>query len=142
MDAHAVSIGDGAIALHNAAGVPLRSLGTGSSRLLVAGMQRAAAQRASVALVDEVEYGLEPHRLTRLLNSLGARETPPPLQVFLTTHSPVAVRELPDAGVDALLQRVMLLGRRGGYYSIQTEHHLPRQTLKSLAAVTMLRKFV
>lgn len=64
-------LGDGAIALHNAAGVPLRSLGTGSSHLLVAGMQRAAAQRASVALVDEVEYGLEPHRLTRLLNSLG-----------------------------------------------------------------------
>ncbi|ELM3617458.1 AAA family ATPase [Aeromonas sobria] len=94
LDAHAVSIGDGAIALHDATGVPLRSLGTGSSRLLVASMQRAAAQRASVALVDEVEYGLEPHRLTRLLNSLGAKENPPPLQVFLTTHSPVAVREL------------------------------------------------
>ncbi|CAI2540083.1 Predicted ATPase [Serratia proteamaculans] len=94
LDAHAVSIGDGAIALHDATGVPSRSLGTGSSRLLVAGMQRAAAQQASVALVDEVEYGLEPHRLTRLLNSLGAKENPPPLQVFLTTHSPVAVREL------------------------------------------------
>ncbi|AKA38031.1 ATP-dependent nuclease [Yersinia ruckeri] len=94
LDAHAVSIGDGAIVLHDATGVPLRSLGTGSSRLLVAGMQRAAAQQASVALVDEVEYGLEPHRLTRLLNSLGAKENPPPLQVFLTTHSPVAVREL------------------------------------------------
>ncbi|HGY2797942.1 AAA family ATPase [Pseudocitrobacter cyperus] len=94
LDAHAVSIGDGAIVLHDATGVPLRSLGTGSSRLLVAGMQRAAAQQASVALVDEVEYGLEPHRLTRLLNSLGAKESPPPLQVFLTTHSPVAVREL------------------------------------------------
>lgn len=94
LDAHAVSIGDGAIALHDAIGVPLRSLGTGSSRLLVAGMQRAAAQQASVVLVDEVEYGLEPHRLTRLLNSLGAKENPPPLQVFLTTHSPVAVREL------------------------------------------------
>ncbi|EPE7888267.1 hypothetical protein KCQ_19232 [Pectobacterium atrosepticum ICMP 1526] len=94
LDAHAVSIGDGAIALHDATGVPLRSLGTGSSRLLVAGMQRAAAQQASVVLVDEVEYGLEPHRLTRLLNSLGAKENPPPLQVFLTTHSPVAVREL------------------------------------------------
>ncbi|MFV8986969.1 ATP-dependent nuclease [Serratia fonticola] len=94
LDAHAVSIGDGAIALHDSTGVPLRSLGTGSSRLLVAGMQRAAAQQTSVALVDEVEYGLEPHRLTRLLNSLGAKENPPPLQVFLTTHSPVAVREL------------------------------------------------
>ncbi|MGO4158705.1 ATP-dependent nuclease [Cupriavidus sp. YAF13] len=94
LDAHSVSIGDGAIALHDEGGVPLRSLGTGSSRLLVAGLQRAAAQRASIALVDEVEYGLEPHRLVRLLDSLGAKENPPPLQAFLTTHSPVAVREL------------------------------------------------
>ncbi|WP_354086934.1 ATP-dependent nuclease [Burkholderia ambifaria] len=94
LDAHSVSIGDGAIALHDEQGVPLRSLGTGSSRLLVAGLQRAAAGRASIALVDEVEYGLEPHRLVRLLDSLGAKENPPPLQVFLTTHSPVAVREI------------------------------------------------
>jgi putative ATP-dependent endonuclease of OLD family len=33
LDAHSVSIGDGAISLHDATGVPLRSLGTGSSRL-------------------------------------------------------------------------------------------------------------
>ena len=95
LDAHAVSIGDGAIALHNESGVPLRALGTGSSRLLVAGLQRAAADEASIALVDEVEYGLEPHRLIRLLDYLGAKEEKsPPLQVFLTTHSPVALREL------------------------------------------------
>lgn len=94
LDSHAVSIGDGAIALHDEHGVPLRSLGTGSSRLLVSGLQRAAAQRASIALVDEVEYGLEPHRLVRLLDSLGAKEGIAPLQAFLTTHSPVAVREL------------------------------------------------
>jgi putative ATP-dependent endonuclease of OLD family len=94
LDAHSVSIGDGAIALHNEAGVPLRSLGTGSARLLVAGLQRAAAAAATIALVDEVEYGLEPHRLTRLLDSLGAKDPTVPLQVFMTTHSPVAVREL------------------------------------------------
>lgn len=94
LDAHSVSIGDGAIALHNEAGVPLRSLGTGSARLLIAGLQRAAAEGATIALVDEVEYGLEPHRLTRLLDSLGAKDTALPLQVFMTTHSPVAVREL------------------------------------------------
>lgn len=94
LDAHAVSIGDGAIALHSEAGVPLRSLGTGSARLLIAGLQRAAADRASMVLVDEIEYGLEPHRLMRLLDSLGAKEAVPPLQVFMTTHSPVAVREL------------------------------------------------
>ncbi len=94
LDAHSVSIGDGAIALHNDAGVPLRSLGTGSARLLVAGLQRAAAEAATIALVDEVEYGLEPHRLTRLLDSLGAKDATLPLQVFMTTHSPVAIREL------------------------------------------------
>ncbi|MDQ0589889.1 ATP-dependent nuclease [Variovorax paradoxus] len=95
LDAHSVSIGDGAIALHGETGIPLRSLGTGSSRLLVAGLQRAAAGTAPIALVDEVEHGLEPHRLMRFLDSLGAKEAAaPPLQVFLTTHSPVALREL------------------------------------------------
>jgi putative ATP-dependent endonuclease of OLD family len=94
LDAHSVSINDGAIALHDSAGIPLRLLGTGSSRLLLAGLQRAAAGSASVALVDEVEHGLEPHRLTRLLHSLGAKDSNLPLQVFMTTHSPVAVREL------------------------------------------------
>lgn len=94
LDAHSVSISEGAIALHNEAGIPLRSLGTGSSRLLVAGLQRAAATIAPIALVDEVEHGLEPHRLMRFLDSLGAKDATMPLQVFMTTHSPVALREL------------------------------------------------
>lgn len=94
LDAHSVSIGEGAIALHSETGIPLRSLGTGSSRLLVAGLQRAAASAAPIALVDEVEFGLEPHRLMRFLDSLGAKDAAAPLQVFMTTHSPVALREL------------------------------------------------
>lgn len=94
LDAHAVSVGDGAIALHSQSGIPLRSLGTGSARLLMAGLQREAAQAATIALVDEVEFGLEPHRLKRLLDSLGAKDVNVPLQVFMTTHSPVALREL------------------------------------------------
>lgn len=94
LDAHSVSIGDGAIALHNEAGVPLRSLGTGSARLLIAGLQRTAAAAATIALIDEVEYGLEPHRLARFLDALGAKDSALPLQVFMTSHSPVAIREL------------------------------------------------
>jgi putative ATP-dependent endonuclease of OLD family len=94
LDAHSVSISDGAIALHNEAGIPLRSLGTGSSRLLVAGLQREATESASIALVDEVEYGLEPHRLARLLDSLGSKDDGESLQTFMTSHSPVALREL------------------------------------------------
>lgn len=94
LDAHAISIGDGAVALHNGAGIPLRSLGTGSARLLIAGLQRAASTGTGMVLVDEVELGLEPHRLQRLLISLGSKDSTHPLQVFMTTHSPVTVREL------------------------------------------------
>jgi len=94
LDSHSVSFGGGTISLHNDSGIPLRSLGVGSTRLLVAGLQRKAADQASIVLSDELEYGLEPHRIARFLGSLGAKEAAAPLQVFLTTHSPVALREL------------------------------------------------
>jgi putative ATP-dependent endonuclease of the OLD family len=112
LDAHSVSIGDGAIALHSEAGVPLRSLGTGSARLLVAGLQRMAAQSATIALVDEVEYGLEPHRLARLLDSLGAKDAALPLQVFMTSHSAVAIRELSG-------DQVFVVRAHGGRHNVR-----------------------
>lgn len=94
LDTHSVSFSGGTIALHGADGVPLRALGIGSTRLLLAGLQRQAAQKATVVLIDELEHGLEPHRILRLLGSIGAKESAPPLQAFITTHSPVAIREL------------------------------------------------
>lgn len=93
LDLHSVAFGGGTISLHNEGGIPLRSFGVGSTRLLVAGLQRKAASQASIVLSDELEYGLEPHRIARFLGSLGAKEAAP-LQAFLTTHSPVALREL------------------------------------------------
>lgn len=94
LDAHSVSFSGGTISLHDEDGVPLRGLGIGSTRLLIAGLQRKAAAHSSIILIDELEHGLEPHRIIRLLGSLGAKDAPPPLQVFMTTHSPVALREL------------------------------------------------
>jgi hypothetical protein len=94
LDAHSVSFSGGTISLHDEDGIPLRGLGTGSARLLIAGLQRKAAERSTIFLIDELEHGLEPHRIIRLLGSLGAKETDPPIQVFMTTHSPVALREL------------------------------------------------
>ena len=43
-------------------------------------------------MIDEVEYGLEPHRLVYLLHHL--RKSGEVAQVFVTTHSPVAVEQL------------------------------------------------
>jgi putative ATP-dependent endonuclease of OLD family len=95
LDAHSVSFSGGTISLHSEDGVPLRGLGTGSARLLIAGLQRKAAAESTILLIDETEHGLEPHRIVRFLHSLGANEkSNPPLQVFMTTHSPVVLREL------------------------------------------------
>jgi putative ATP-dependent endonuclease of OLD family len=94
LDAHSVSFSGGTIALHDDRGVPLKNFGLGSKRLLVAGLQRQAAGISPIVIVDELEHGLEPHRIIRLLHALGAKEAIAPLQVFMTTHSPVAVREL------------------------------------------------
>jgi predicted ATPase len=94
LDADTATFAGGTISLHNEQGVPLRGLGIGSTRLLIAGLQQKAAAQSSVLLVDELEHGLEPHRIIRLLGSLGAKENSPPLQIFMTTHSPVALREL------------------------------------------------
>ena len=94
LDARSVNVTNGAIALHNGKGVPLRALGLGSARLLAAGLQAAAAADTPILLMDEVEHGLEPHRIARMLHSLGSKSANPAQQVFLTTHSPIVLREL------------------------------------------------
>ena len=94
LDPHSVSFSGGTISLHDSKGVPLRKLGLGSSRLLVAGLQNKAAEGASMLLVDEVEIGLEPHRIAKFLITIGSKDEENGLQVFMTTHSPIVVREL------------------------------------------------
>ena len=94
LDAASVSFSGGTVSLHDGRGVPLAGLGTGSSRLMVAGLQKKAADRAGIVLVDELEHGLEPHRLIGLLGSLGSKDEAPASQVLATTHSPTAIREL------------------------------------------------
>jgi len=94
LDAQAVSQTENAISLHNEDGVPFRHLGLGSARLLVAGLQNRAVAGSRIVLVDEVEHGLEPHRIARFLIALGSKDEEPTTQVFMTTHSPVVLREL------------------------------------------------
>ena len=93
LDVRGVSFSGGAIALHDGRNVPLKNLGTGSSRLLVTGLQNHVGL-SSVTIVDEVEHGLEPYRIIRLLDELGAKSNKLDVQVFMTTHSPIVLREL------------------------------------------------
>jgi putative ATP-dependent endonuclease of OLD family len=100
LDVRGSVITTGGVSLHDDK-LPLRTLGTGSSRLIVSALQHNAGG-SHIALVDEIEHGLEPHRIARLLRYLSS---PPPEedggqsgaaapQLFITTHSPVVIREL------------------------------------------------
>jgi len=101
LDVQGVSITAGGISLHDGK-LPLRRLGTGSSRLIVSALQHDAGG-AHIALIDEVEHGLEPHRIARLLKHLRAPSIDggkaAPSQIFMTTHSPVVIRELTAADI-------------------------------------------
>jgi putative ATP-dependent endonuclease of OLD family len=95
LDVQAVGLSGGGIFLHDG-DLPLRRLGLGSSRLFTAALQDHARTNASVALIDEVEHGLEPHRISRLLRQLKKAKDEEKIkaQAFMTTHSPVVLQEL------------------------------------------------
>ncbi|MGH9542809.1 MAG: ATP-dependent nuclease [Terriglobales bacterium] len=93
LDAHAATVTQSGVALHDADQIPLRGLGAGSSRLLVAALQQRLGP-GLITLADEVEHALEPYRVVRLLRALGSKDQNRPPQSFLTTHSPVVLREL------------------------------------------------
>jgi hypothetical protein len=102
LDVHAVSFGSGTVSLHNEVGVPLRNMGTGSKRLLISGMQDRAYNSPDVAIVDELEIGLEPHRIIRFLKSLGSKDEGQKRQVFATSHSPIVLQELDHSQVNVV----------------------------------------
>jgi putative ATP-dependent endonuclease of the OLD family len=91
LDIRRVNIGQGGIALHDGE-VPLRRAGLGTRRLVTFALQREAARRGGITLVDEPEHGLEPHRMRSLLRVLRPAEGHG--QVVMTTHSPIALEEL------------------------------------------------
>ncbi|MHB1314122.1 MAG: ATP-dependent nuclease [Christensenellales bacterium] len=72
--------------------VPLTNYGLGSKKLAGLAIQQLAASGKSILILDEVEQGLEPHRLVQLIRYIQSDKTYS--QVFITTHSPVAVEQV------------------------------------------------
>ncbi len=89
IDVQRNSIGVGVISLHEGQ-VPLRNKGSGSKRLVGAAMQMKLHNGKNIAVIDEIELGLEPYRIRGLLHRLKASQQ----QVFATTHSAAVIREL------------------------------------------------
>ncbi len=91
----------GSIALHDGA-TPLRLSGLGTRRLATLAIQRASIMEGAIVLVDELEQGLEPHRVLGAVSALrttqeravNARTATG--QLLITTHSDVVLSELKD----------------------------------------------
>ena len=83
------SVGTGALSLHEN-NVPLRNKGSGTKRLVGTAMQMKLHDGKNIALIDEIEVGLEPHRIRGLIYKLKNSNQ----QIFATTHSSVVIREL------------------------------------------------
>lgn len=78
----------GILADHKGAKLPLSNWGAGTRRMAALEVAAATAATASITTIDEVERGLESYRLRKLLAILEGADGG---QVFLTTHSAVAI---------------------------------------------------
>lgn len=90
LDLASINLKVGGLSLHDGE-IPLRQLGLGSRRMLLCGIQTMGLEDGHITLFDEVEFGLEPHRISRLIKHVREDKRG---QYFLTTHSPTVLREL------------------------------------------------
>lgn len=90
LDLNALNIRIGGLTLHDG-DIPLRQLGLGSRRMLLCGIQTQGLADGHITIFDEIEFGLEPHRIARLIKHIKADQKG---QFFMTTHSPVVIKEL------------------------------------------------
>jgi putative ATP-dependent endonuclease of OLD family len=77
----------GLLAKKHGASLPLANWGAGTRRMVALEIASAAEKEASITLVDEIERGLEPYRLRKLVSIISDEDG----QAFITTHSPVAI---------------------------------------------------
>ena len=89
IDIQRQSLNAGALSLHEEM-IPLRNKGSGSKKLIATAMQMKLHDGENISLVDEIEVGLEPHRIRGLIYKLKNSSQ----QIFASTHSPVVIREL------------------------------------------------
>lgn len=89
------------IALHDGS-VPLRLAGLGTRRLATLAVQRSAISEGAIVLVDELEQGLEPHRVLGAMAQIKKWQKEaedanlPKGQILMTTHSDIVLSELPS----------------------------------------------
>lgn len=90
LDFKDISLKEGKVSLHKE-DVPFRLMGKGSKRLASMAIQTAISRVGGIALIDEIEQGLEPDRVRQLARTLKDENEG---QVIITTHSREVAIEL------------------------------------------------
>ncbi len=106
----------GLLATKNGTSLPLGSWGAGTRRMTALEIASSTEKEASVTIIDEIERGLEPYRLRKLINVLREQHG----QTFLTTHSPVAIACAEEA-------RLWYLDSKGDIGALPYERIGPQQ---------------
>ncbi len=75
--------------------LPLASWGAGTRRMATLKIASASQSSTRIAVIDEVERGLEPYRVRRLIGELQGK----PTQCFVTTHSPFAINAATESSL-------------------------------------------
>ena len=100
----------GSISLHDGQ-VPLQMAGLGTKRVTSLAIQRESVRDGAIALIDEIEHGLEPFRVRQLIQEFKRMSYDPQTrdrdnvsssslgQAIVTTHSPIALVELDSSEV-------------------------------------------
>jgi hypothetical protein len=81
------------LALHSE-GIPVAAACLGSRWLLALGIELAGTSTGGIVCLDELESGLEPHRVRHLIHALMAATESGQGQVLFTSHSPTVIEEL------------------------------------------------
>lgn len=137
LDLTSINLKVGGLTLHDG-DMPLRQLGLGSRRMLLCGIQKMGLEEGHITLFDEVEFGLEPHRISRLIKHVREDERG---QYFLTTHSPTVLREL-------TVQDIHIVHNKGGVVQVISaakkglEEHEVQGKIRSSAEAFLAKKVV
>lgn len=95
--------------------LPLSSWGAGTRRMATLEIAATTESDTRIIVIDEIERGLEPYRVRKLLETLQSEEA----QSFITTHSPIAV----EAASKAVLWYTDVLGKVGSLSGNEIASH-------------------
>jgi hypothetical protein len=138
LDTQRASMSLGALALHDV-NVPLRLAGLGTRRLVTLAIQRLSTPEGAIVLIDELELGLEPHRLRFLLRvlreALANTAVGPVGQVIMTTHSAETVVELSA-------EQLAVAARAGGSVAVRSAESSLQAIVRRVPEAFLARRVV